>query len=66
MLFFVVSFLIVITWPDGGDLRQALLEARDFSRVPTAMWFAFLLMYVPIGLLAGWVTVSITENKIHP
>lgn len=29
------------------------------------MLVVLLLNYVPIGLVSGWITVSITENRLH-
>ena len=66
-LFLVESFLIVGFWPyRDAEVRRAVLELGDYSQLPTAMLAVLLFNYIPIGLVSGWITVSITENRRHP
>lgn len=64
-LFLASTFLIVVAWPASERFRQSVFEAGDYSVFPVAMLLLFLIMYIPIGLLAGRATVSITRDRRH-
>ncbi len=62
-LFLASTFLIVAVWPTSAALRQVVFEARDYSSLPTLMLLLFLVMYVPIGLIAGRITAAICRTR---
>jgi hypothetical protein len=62
-MFLVSSFLIVIIWPTTEEFRQALFEAGDYSVIPTTMLALFLVMYIPIGFVSGFVTTVIAKTR---
>jgi hypothetical protein len=63
-LFFVLSFQIVTLWPGSESYGKALFEG-DYSVLPTGALMVLLLMFVGIGLVAGWVTAWITRKEVH-
>ena len=64
-LFALSSFLIVTIWPTTEEFRQALFEVGDYSVIPTTMLALFLVMYIPIGLVSGFVTAVVTKTQWH-
>ena len=64
-VFLLSTFLIVALWPASEELRHAIFEDRNYSVLPTAMLAMFLFMYLPIGLVSGFVTAAITKKRWH-
>jgi hypothetical protein len=65
VLFFLLSFAIVVLWPGSETFQQALFEKRDYSVIPTGALLVLLVMFVVIGLFAGWLTTAITRREVH-
>jgi hypothetical protein len=63
--FLLSTYLIITIWPTSEEFRQAVFDAGDLSVLPTAMLAAFLVMYLPIGLISGFVTAAVTSKRWH-